>query len=52
MVNQDDNAGKRSQDKQKRNNVKHWSNPLVGWLNWNTGAYRIDVASFLRSYCL
>lgn len=30
MVNQDDNAGKRSQDKHKRINVKHWSAPLVG----------------------
>lgn len=43
MVNQDDNAGKRSQDKYNSNNVKQWSPSSVGWLKRNTYASKIDV---------
>lgn len=41
MVNQDDNAGKRSQDKYNRSNVKQWSPRSVRWLKRNTYASRI-----------
>lgn len=43
MVNEDYNAGKRSQDNYKKNNVKHWSPPTIGLLKGDTSYSRINA---------
>lgn len=46
MVYQDDNVDERSQEKYKRNSVKHLSSQSVKQLKWDTDASRIDARHF------
>lgn len=51
MNNLEDIAGKKSQDKQRRNKVKHWSPLPFDWLKWNINP-DLNLAFFFDLPCL